>query len=85
MGLGDWRYRTRVPRTVQLAIDRLGAPPEWYLPSLEMPAQYPDSARSFLAEGARRLKVEAPHFLTPRDIAMLEEYDSAAEDSCKVV
>lgn len=77
MALGDWRYRTHVPLEIQqqAAVDNLGDP-EWYMPALEAPSQYPESARVFLAEATRRLATEAPDLLDPADVAALKEYDA---------
>jgi hypothetical protein len=80
MPIGDWRYHTRVPREIrqQAAAAQFGDP-EWFVPALEAPAQYPESARDFLAEATRRLVAEAPDLVEPGDRQALKEYDSEAK------
>lgn len=47
--LGDWFYRTRVPREVQVfAEDEKLSLPDTYVDSGEAPPYYPDSLRAFL-------------------------------------
>jgi len=77
MALGDWRYRTRVPQEIQqqAAADALGDP-EWYIPALEAPAQYPDSARVFLAAATKRLAAEAPELLQPGDLEAISQFEA---------
>jgi hypothetical protein len=82
MALGDWRYRTRVPQEIrqQAAADSLGEP-EWYVPALEAPSQFPESARVFLAAATKRLAVEAPELLQPADLDAIGQFE--AEESAR--
>lgn len=64
----------------QAAADSLGDP-EWYVPAIEAPAQYPESARVFLAAATKRLAAEAPELLHPADLDAIGQFE--AEESAR--
>jgi hypothetical protein len=77
VAIGDWRYRSRVPKEIQqqAAAGQLGDP-EWFSPALEAPAQYPESARIFLVAATKRLAQKAPDKLEPGALEAIDQLES---------